>query len=173
MTTTLDQEIIRGGDARDPLFEKIWDTLTGEERALLLERGVASDNSFDGLDNVADNRDKNGDGQINTPEDRHYTEVDLAPPLALFFLHPSQRRVVDQFFNGPARVSGSAGTGKTVVAIHRAANILKKNPDARLPHHPKLPQMRIRFQQFFRKCRTFSSVSKSSKHMTPPSFMWP
>lgn len=48
------------------------------------------------------------------------------------FLHPSQRRVVDQVFNGPARVSGSAGTGKTVVAIHRAANILKKNADARL-----------------------------------------
>lgn len=48
------------------------------------------------------------------------------------FLHPSQRRVVEQVFNGPARVSGSAGTGKTVVAIHRAANILKKNADAKL-----------------------------------------
>ncbi len=48
------------------------------------------------------------------------------------FLHPSQRRVVEQTFKGPARVSGSAGTGKTVVAIHRTANILKKNEDARL-----------------------------------------
>ncbi len=48
------------------------------------------------------------------------------------FLHPSQRRVVKQKFNGPARVSGSAGTGKTVVAIHRAANILEQNADARL-----------------------------------------
>lgn len=48
------------------------------------------------------------------------------------FLHPSQRHVVEQTFNGPARVSGSAGTGKTVVAIHRAANILKKNKDAKL-----------------------------------------
>ena len=37
------------------------------------------------------------------------------------FLHPSQRRVVEQAFSGPARVSGSAGTGKTVVALHRAA----------------------------------------------------
>ncbi|MGP0566699.1 MULTISPECIES: 3'-5' exonuclease [unclassified Nitrospina] len=50
----------------------------------------------------------------------------------MVFLHPSQRRVVEQTFNGPARVSGSAGTGKTVVAIHRAANILKKNQDAKL-----------------------------------------
>ena len=48
------------------------------------------------------------------------------------FLHPSQKRVVEQDFRGPARVSGSAGTGKTVVAIHRAANVLKKYPDARL-----------------------------------------
>lgn len=48
------------------------------------------------------------------------------------FLHPSQRDVVQQSFSGPARVSGSAGTGKTVVAIHRAANILKREPDAKL-----------------------------------------
>lgn len=48
------------------------------------------------------------------------------------FLHPSQRQIVEQQFSGPARVSGSAGTGKTVVAIHRAANILKREPQARL-----------------------------------------
>lgn len=48
------------------------------------------------------------------------------------FLHPSQRSVVMQNFNGPARVSGSAGTGKTVVAIHRAANILKADENTKL-----------------------------------------
>lgn len=48
------------------------------------------------------------------------------------FLHPSQRQVVEQSFGGPARVSGSAGTGKTVVALHRAASILKREPQARL-----------------------------------------
>jgi hypothetical protein len=48
------------------------------------------------------------------------------------FLHPSQREVVEQRFSGPARVSGSAGTGKTVVAIHRAANLLKREPQAKL-----------------------------------------
>ena len=36
------------------------------------------------------------------------------------FLHPTQRRVVGRKFNGPARVLGGAGTGKTVVAMHRA-----------------------------------------------------
>lgn len=48
------------------------------------------------------------------------------------FLHPSQRQIVEQKFSGSARVSGSAGTGKTVVALHRAANILKRDPNARL-----------------------------------------
>ena len=37
------------------------------------------------------------------------------------FLHPAQRQVVERDYNGPFRVSGTAGTGKTVVAIHRAA----------------------------------------------------
>ena len=39
------------------------------------------------------------------------------------FLHPAQREFVDRDFNGPARVIGSAGTGKTVVALHRAARL--------------------------------------------------
>ncbi len=50
----------------------------------------------------------------------------------MVFLHPSQRQVVEQSFSGPARVSGSAGTGKTVVALHRAANILRQHKEARL-----------------------------------------
>ena len=48
------------------------------------------------------------------------------------FLHPSQRRVAEEDFDGPARVSGSAGTGKTVVALHRAANLLKNDPKAKV-----------------------------------------
>lgn len=36
------------------------------------------------------------------------------------FLHPSQRKLVERRWNGPVRVLGGAGTGKTVVAMHRA-----------------------------------------------------
>ena len=39
------------------------------------------------------------------------------------FLHPSQRLLVTKEFNGPAKVSGSAGTGKTVVGMHRARRL--------------------------------------------------
>ena len=48
------------------------------------------------------------------------------------FLHPAQLGLVERDYNGPARVSGSAGTGKTVVALHRAAFLAKFNPDARI-----------------------------------------
>jgi len=46
----------------------------------------------------------------------------LAAPLEKWrvFLHPSQRRLVERDWNGPVRVLGGAGTGKTVVAMHRA-----------------------------------------------------
>lgn len=36
------------------------------------------------------------------------------------FLHPSQRKIVNMHARGPVRVLGGAGTGKTVVAMHRA-----------------------------------------------------
>ena len=48
------------------------------------------------------------------------------------FLHPEQRQLVERTYNGPARVAGSAGTGKTVVALHRAAHLARSYPDARI-----------------------------------------
>ena len=48
------------------------------------------------------------------------------------FLHPVQRQLVEREYNGPARVSGSAGTGKTIVALHRAVFLARTNPDARV-----------------------------------------
>jgi mRNA-degrading endonuclease RelE of RelBE toxin-antitoxin system len=48
------------------------------------------------------------------------------------FLHPEQRQLVERDYTGPARVSGSAGTGKTIVALHRAAFLARTNPDSRL-----------------------------------------
>ncbi|BCW87124.1 ATP-dependent DNA helicase Rep [Alphaproteobacteria bacterium SO-S41] len=48
------------------------------------------------------------------------------------FLHPSQRSAVDRTYSGPARVAGSAGTGKTVVALHRAVRLAAEDPAARI-----------------------------------------
>ena len=48
------------------------------------------------------------------------------------FLHPEQRQWVERDYAGPARVSGSAGTGKTIVALHRAVHLARTHPDARV-----------------------------------------
>jgi len=48
------------------------------------------------------------------------------------FLHPAQRELVERDYSGPARVSGTAGTGKTIVALHRAVYLARTNPDSRV-----------------------------------------
>ena len=48
------------------------------------------------------------------------------------FLHPAQRQLVERDYSGPARISGSAGTGKTIVALHRAVLVARANPEARV-----------------------------------------
>ncbi|RCW87571.1 UvrD-helicase domain-containing protein [Phyllobacterium bourgognense] len=48
------------------------------------------------------------------------------------FLHPLQRGIVERDYSGPARVMGSAGTGKTVVALHRALRILRQDRQAQV-----------------------------------------
>ncbi|MGA1875625.1 MAG: UvrD-helicase domain-containing protein [bacterium] len=55
-------------------------------------------------------------------EDELELEAILHAPLEKWrvFLHPSQRKLVEREWNGAVRVLGGAGTGKTVVAMHRA-----------------------------------------------------
>lgn len=48
------------------------------------------------------------------------------------FLHPAQADLVQKSFSGPTRVSGSAGTGKTIVALHRAVHLAQANPEAKV-----------------------------------------
>jgi mRNA-degrading endonuclease RelE of RelBE toxin-antitoxin system len=50
----------------------------------------------------------------------------------MVFLHPEQEKLVSKDYKGPARVTGSAGTGKTIVALHRAAHLARSNPEARV-----------------------------------------
>ncbi len=54
----------------------------------------------------------------------------LAAPIEewMTFLHPTQAKLVRRSFNGPARIRGAAGTGKTVVGLHRAAYLARTRP---------------------------------------------
>ncbi len=55
-------------------------------------------------------------------ENEHELAAILNAPLAQWrvFLHPTQRKLATADFKGPVRVLGGAGTGKTILAMHRA-----------------------------------------------------
>ena len=47
----------------------------------------------------------------------------------MIFLHPAQRSATTRRYEGPARIRGSAGTGKTVVGLHWAAERARRSRD--------------------------------------------
>jgi len=62
----------------------------------------------------------------------------------MLFLHPEQRRLVERDYNGPARLIGVSGSGKTSVLVHRANALAKKYPGERiliLTLNPALAQL--------------------------------
>lgn len=75
------------------------------------------------------------------------------------FLHPSQRTIAERNFNGPARVTGGAGTGKTVVAMHRAKWLAENVCTA--------PGDKILFTTFTKNLA--DDISKSLKKLCSPS----
>ncbi|WP_454888300.1 3'-5' exonuclease [Sphingobium herbicidovorans] len=84
-------------------------------------------------DHVALQADPGADPFAHPDAQRRFRVVDgidelkaaLDAPFAQWavFLHPAQRASVTRDWNGPARISGSAGTGKTIVALHRAVHL--------------------------------------------------
>lgn len=58
----------------------------------------------------------------------------LSAPMSKWigFLHPSQRKLATGKFSGPVKVTGSAGTGKTVVAMHRARHLARQGKNVLL-----------------------------------------
>ena len=63
----------------------------------------------------------------------------LAAPWAQWalFLHPSQREYVERDYDGPTRIAGVAGTGKTIVALHRAAHLARERDRVGKRNAPK------------------------------------
>ncbi|MFZ0530949.1 MAG: UvrD-helicase domain-containing protein [Propionicimonas sp.] len=77
-------------------------------------------------------RETNQDALL-TPEEVNDALVQavLAQPIEewMSFLHPQQAKLVRRSFAGPSRVRGPAGTGKTVVGLHRAAYLARIKPE--------------------------------------------
>lgn len=90
-------------------------------QALAVEKPVA----IDPTDFSAALETATSQRRFHVVTDDQELEAILDAPLEKWriYLHPSQRRIVTASFNGPARVLGGAGTGKTVVAMHRAKHL--------------------------------------------------
>ena len=83
------------------------------------------------LPRTVDEGDPEEPALFDTSElERSLLEAALAEPIEswMTWLHPDQSRLVRQSRNGPARVRGPAGTGKTVVGLHRAAYLAESRP---------------------------------------------
>ena len=123
--------------AKGFLPERQWDVLAG------LQAGMSVEEIWAELGSRPEALDvENIDEAVSRSTDR-VVLVDgpiellavLGQPFALWrvYLHPTQQRVVDATYNGPARVTGGPGTGKTVVALHRAQRLAQKLIQRGLP----------------------------------------
>ncbi|MBT5370994.1 MAG: DEAD/DEAH box helicase [Gammaproteobacteria bacterium] len=127
-------EDVLGAD-EDSLLQ-IADHLPGEAAEALLELAtggqpqvsVANSKEADPFDHP----DAQRRFRLMTDSDELAKALDYPWDKWTVFLHPTQRNIVEKDFNGPARVSGSAGTGKTIVALHRAVRLARSYPDARV-----------------------------------------
>lgn len=130
-------------------LEELLTTVSAWERdaviGLLAGLSIAEVREELGLERVADpTTDEALSAGFNTPAARMEFTIDpgneeLATTLEQgtfaewrVFLHPSQRRAVTARHSGSARITGGAGTGKTVVVIHRTKHLLTTHPGSRV-----------------------------------------
>lgn len=99
---------------------------------VLDELGISREKEFDPEDfEAALELDTNQQHFLSITDDAELEAI-LNEPMAKWrvFLHPSQRKLVNGNFNGPVRVLGGAGTGKTVVAMHRAKRLANESVES-------------------------------------------
>jgi len=104
-------------------YEGLFYFIAGESyESILLEREVKEEDQFDPNDFSAALDRIQTQSKFVVAENESELQSIFNAPLDKWrvFLHPSQRRLATGIKNGPVRVLGGAGTGKTVVAMHRA-----------------------------------------------------
>jgi mRNA-degrading endonuclease RelE of RelBE toxin-antitoxin system len=112
------------------------DHLPGEAAEALLELATGGTPQIAQLVSVSADPFEHPDAQRRFRVMKNVEELERALEYSwekwTIFLHPAQRQWVEKDYSGPARVSGSAGTGKTIVALHRAVFLARNHPDARI-----------------------------------------
>ncbi|MCQ2201639.1 MAG: AAA family ATPase [Bacteroidales bacterium] len=129
--------LIKSLDDLDPLeeylptdaFENIYNLLDGidiDEIIEEIEEGQAKANE----DQLLSNNNKRRFVEL-TDDDALQRILDNDMDKWQLFLHPSQQKLVDADYKGTMKVSGGAGTGKTVAALHRLKH-LSEDPNAKI-----------------------------------------
>ncbi len=130
-------KLIRSLDDLEPLeeylptdaFENIYNLLDGEsidDIIAEIEDGQAKENE----DQLLSNNNKRRFVELSDDDTLQRILDDKMDKWQLF-LHPSQQKLVDADYKGTMKVSGGAGTGKTVAALHRLKH-LSTNPGAKI-----------------------------------------
>ena len=112
-------------DAYENLFN-IMDGANIDDVIISIEEGQAHENE----DKLLSDNNKRRFVEI-TDDDELQRIIDQGMDKWQIFLHPSQRKLVDAEYKGTMKVSGGAGTGKTIAAIHRLKYLCQK-PDAKV-----------------------------------------
>ena len=105
-------------------FENIYNLLDGidiDEIIAEIEEGQAKENE----DRLLSNNNKRRFVEL-TDDDALQRILDNDMDKWQLFLHPSQQKLVDADYKGTMKVSGGAGTGKTVAALHRLKHLCEK-----------------------------------------------
>ena len=112
-------------------YEALFLYMAGDSYEQLVRERETVDDPVDTEDFAAALARDESRGRFVVVEDELELEAMLNAPLERWrvFLHPSQRRLVERRWNGPARVLGAAGTGKTVVAMHRGRWLARNLPE--------------------------------------------
>ena len=103
----------------------VLEAIEGSDPALGKNRGRSKPKAVDTEDFATALATSQGRRVFKIAENERELEAMLDAPLDQWriFLHPSQRQLVTMKAAGPVRVLGSAGTGKTVVLMHRAKHL--------------------------------------------------
>lgn len=110
----------------DRIAQIVVDLATGVDYETVMDqitRPGASSDAIDVSDIAAALR--NPASQVTSTDAAVAKMIDAGFEAWQLFLHPDQRKLVDRAYNGPARVAGGPGTGKTVVALHRTARLAR------------------------------------------------
>ena len=110
------------------------DSPTIIKETLELMRQVPEDTSADEaiLDALETNIGKSAYTVVEGEEELRQVLEDGTLAEWRVFLHPEQRKYATQRYKGPFRLSGAAGTGKTVVLLHRTKKMAQRYPGSRI-----------------------------------------